>query len=220
MAAHSERSANRDVGDGFAASLARPGGNITGLTPFGLGLFPKRLELLKELVLGTSRVAVLRHPGSFSERSTGELLKEIEGAALSLGVQVKILDVRDLDVLDDAFSAITSEHTDALITTTGSLFYQQRRRLVDLVAKHRLPAIYEVREFAEIGGLMAYGTKLADLYRRSADYVDKILKGAKAGELPIEQPTKFELLINLKTAKALGLTVSSSLLARADEVIE
>jgi ABC-type uncharacterized transport system substrate-binding protein len=172
------------VGDGFAASLARPGGNITGLTPFGLGLVPKRLDLLKELVPGTSRIAVLRHPGSFSERSTGELHKEIEGAARSLGLQVKILDVRDPDALDDAFSAITSEHADALITTTGTLFYQQRRRLVDLVAKHRLPAIYEVREFAEIGGLLAYGPKLADLNRRSADYVDKILKGAKAGDLP------------------------------------
>ena len=190
------------------------------MTPLGPGLAPKRLELLKELVPGTSRVAVLRHPGSFSERSAGELFKEIEGAARSFELQVKLLDVRDPDALDDAFSAITSEHTDALITTTGTLFYQQRKRLVDLVAKHRLPAIYDARVFAEIGGLMAYGPKLADLNRRSADYVDKILKGAKAGDLPIEQPTTFELLINVKTAKALGLTVPPSLLARADEVIE
>jgi putative ABC transport system substrate-binding protein len=208
------------VGDGFAVSLARPGGNITGLMPLGPGLVPKRLELLKELVPGTSRVAVLHDPGSFSERSTGDLLKEAEGAARSLGLQVKILIVRDLDELDDAFSATTSEHTDGLMTATGTLFYQERRRLVDLAAKHRLPSVYDARVFAEIGGLMAYGAKLADLNRRSADYVDKILKGAKASDLPIERPTTFELLINLKTAKALGLTVPPSLLARADEVIE
>jgi ABC-type uncharacterized transport system substrate-binding protein len=208
------------VGDGFAVSLARPGGNITGLTGFGPGLVPKRLELLKELAPGTSRITVLRPPGNSSERSTVELLKEIEDAGRSLGLQIKVRDVRDLDELDGAFSAMTSERTDALITTTGTLFYQQRRRLVDLAAKHRLPAMYDTRDYAEIGGLMAYGPNVPELNRRSADYVDKILKGAKPGDMPIQQPTKFELLINLKTASALGLTIPASLLARADEVIE
>jgi putative ABC transport system substrate-binding protein len=203
------------INDGFAVSLARPGGNITGLTVVGPGLLPKRLELLKELVPNTSRVAILRHPGIFGERSA-----EIKDAARSLGLQVKILDVRNPEELDDAFSAITSERTDALITTTGTLFYQQRRRLADLAAKHRLPAMYEAREYAESGGLMAYGPNLPEMYGRAADYVVKILKGAKAGDLPIEQPTKFDLIINGKTAKALGLTTPPSLLARADEVIE
>jgi putative ABC transport system substrate-binding protein len=208
------------VGDGFAASLAQPGGNITGLTTFGLGLVPKRLELLKELVPNASRVAVLRHPGNFSVRSAGLLLKEIEDAAQSLGLQVSIRDVWNLEELNDVFSAIASEHTDALINTPGSLFFQHRRRLIDLVAKHRLPAMYDTREHAESGGLMAYGPKLPDLNRRSADYVVKILKGAKAGDLPTEQPTEFELLINLRTAKALGLTIPQSVLLPVDEVIE
>jgi ABC-type uncharacterized transport system substrate-binding protein len=208
------------VGNGFAVSIARPGGNITGLTFLGSALVPKRLELLKELVPGTSRVAILWDAGNFGERSTHELLKEIEDASRSLGLQVKILNVRNVDELDDAFSMITSERSDALITTTGSLFFQQRRRLVDLAAKHRLPAMYETKEFAEIGGLMAYGPNIPELNRRSADYVDKILKGAKAGDLPIEQPTKFELVVNAKTAKALGLTIPTTLLTRADEVIE
>ena len=190
------------------------------MTAFGQGLVPKRLELLKELAPGTSRITVLRPPVNSSERSTVELLKEIEDAGRSLGLQIKFRDVRDLDELDDAFSAMTSERTDALITTTGTLFYQQRRRLVDLAAKHRLPAMYDTREYAEIGGLVAYGPNIPELNRRSADYVDKILKGAKPGDMPIEQPTKFELLINLKTATALGLAIPASLLARADEVIE
>jgi putative ABC transport system substrate-binding protein len=156
----------------------------------------------------------------FGERTTSEMLKETEDAARSIGVQVKIHNVGNLVELDDAFSTITSERADALIMIGSTLFHTERRRLVDLAAKHRLPAVWDAREFVEIGGLMAYGPNLPDLNRRSADYVDKILKGAKAGDLPIEQPTKFDLVINLKTAKSLGLTIPQSILLRADEVIE
>jgi putative ABC transport system substrate-binding protein len=208
------------VGDGYAVSLARPGGNITGLTYSGPGLVPKRFELLKEMVPGTARVAVLRTPGIFGQVATKQMLTEIEDAARSLGLQAKILDVRNREELDDIFSTIASERSDALSTTTGTLFYQERRRIVDLAAKHRLPSVCEAREFVEIAGLMAYGPSLPDLVRRAAEYVDKILKGAKAGDLPIEQPTKFELVVNLKTAKELGLTIPQSILLRVDEVIE
>jgi len=174
------------VGDGYAVSLARPGGNITGLTYSGPGLVPKRFELLKELVPGTSRVAVLRTPGIFGHVATKKMLTDVEDAARSLGVQAKILDVRNREKLDDSFS-----------TTTGTLFYQEQRYIVDLAANHRLPSVYDARDFVEIGGLMAYGPSLPDLNRRAAEYVDKILKGAKVGDLPIEQPTKFEVVVNL-----------------------
>ena len=207
------------VGDGYAVSLARPGRNVTGLTTIGSGLVAKRLELLKEMIPGTSRVFALRQVG-LGELTTSKLTNETNDAARSIGVRVKILDVRNPEEIDAAFVTISSEHADALIVLPGTLLYNERKRLGDLAAKHRLPAISTNREFVEVGGLMAYGPNVPDLFRRAADYVDKILKGAKAGELPIEQPTKYELVINMKTSNTLGLTIPPTLLARADEVIE
>jgi putative ABC transport system substrate-binding protein len=208
------------VGDGLVASLSRPGGNITGLTFLGPELVPKRLDLLKEALPRVSRVAALWHPGAFSERTTTDMLKQTEAAARTLGVQLQLVGVRGSDEFDRAFSTMIKERAEALIVFPSSMLFNERRRIVDLAAKRRLPAMYNAREFAALGGLIAYGASLTDLLRRSATYVDKILKGAKPGDLPIEQPTKFELLINLKTAKALGLTIPQSLLQRADEVIQ
>jgi putative ABC transport system substrate-binding protein len=208
------------VGDGFVASLARPGGNITGSTFLGPGLVPKRLEFLKEAVPSASRVAALWHPGAFGEHTTKDMFKETETAARSLKVQLQFVEVSDPGGLDGAFTAMTSERASALITFPSPMIYAERRRLVGLAAEHRLPSMFNAREFVELGGLIAYGASVPDLNRRAAAYVDKILKGAKAGDLPIEQPTKFELLINAKTAKALGLTIAPILLAQADEVIE
>ncbi len=208
------------VGDGLVASLARPGGNITGSTFLVLGLVPKRLELLKEAVPRISRVAALWHPGFFSERTTQEMLKEAKAAARTMGVQLQLVEVRGPDEFERAFSAMTRERADALIVLPGALLFYERRRIVALAAKHRLPSMAGGREFVEVGGLMAYGPSVNDLVRRAATFVDKILKGAKPADLPVEQPTKFELVINLKTAKALGLTVPQSVLLRADEVIQ
>ena len=208
------------VGDGLVASLARPGGNITGLTFLGPELVPKRLELLKEAVPTVSRVAALWHPGFFSERTTRDMLKETEAAARTLGVQLQLVGVRGPEEFDRAFSAMTRERADALIVFPGAMLFNERRRIVDLAAKHRLPSMSGAREYVDAGGLMAYGASITDLIRRGATFVDKILKGAKPADLPVEQPTKFDLVINLKTAKALGLTIPRSLLLSADQVIE
>jgi putative ABC transport system substrate-binding protein len=208
------------VGDGLVASLARPGGNITGLTFLGAELVPKRLELLKQALPKVSRVAVLWHPGAFGERTTSDMLKATEDAARTLGVQLQLVEVRSPDELDRAFATMMRKRADALFVFPSPMFFGERRRIVDLAAKHRLPSMSNAREFVELGGLMAYGASLTDLNRRAATYVDKILKGAKPGDLPVEQPTKFELVINLKAAKALGLTIPQSLLVRADEVIQ
>jgi putative ABC transport system substrate-binding protein len=208
------------VGDGFATSLARPGGNVTGSTFLGPGLVPKRLELLKEAMPRASRVAALWHPGAFGDPTTHEMFKETEAAARTLGVQLQFVGVRSPGELEVAFSLMNSERASALITFPSPMLYSERSRLVGLAAKHRLPAMFNAREFVELGGLIAYGASIPDLNRRSAIYVDKILKGAKPGDLPIEQPTKFELLINAKTAKTLALIIPPSMLARADEVIE
>ena len=207
------------VGDGLVASLARPGGNITGLTFLGPELVPKRLELLKEAVPKISRVAALWHPGAFGERATKDMLKETEVAARILGVQLQLVGVRGPDELDRAFSTMARERADAFIQFPSPMLFAERRRLVDLAAKHRLPSMFNNRESVALGGLIAYGASLTDLLRRGATHVDKILKGAKPADLPVEQPTKFELVINLKTAKALGLTIPQSVLIRADEVI-
>ena len=208
------------VGDGLVASLARPGGNITGLTFLGPELVPKRLELLKEALPKVARVAALWHPGAFSERTTRDMLKATEAAARTLGVQLQLVGVRSPDEFDRAFSTMIRERADALIMLPSPMLFAERRRIIDLAAKHRLPSMYNARESVELGGLIAYGTSITDLYRRGATHVDKILKGAKPADLPVEQPTKFELVINLKTAKALGLTIPQSLLLRADEVIQ
>ena len=208
------------VGDGLAASLSRPGGNLTGSTFLGPGLVPKRLELLKEALPRVSRVAALWHPGAFGDRTTREMFEETATVARRLEIRLKFVEVRRPDDLDQAFSAMIADRADALVTFPSPILYNQRRRLVGLAARHRLPAMFNAKEFVELGGLIAYGASVPDLNRRAAIYVDKILRGANAGELPIEQPTQFELAINLKTAKSLGLAIPPSLLARADQVID
>ena len=208
------------VRDGLVASLARPGGNITGTTFLGPELVPKRLSFLRELLPTISRVAVLWHPGAFSEPTIREMLNEVAQAARTLGVQLQLVEVRSADEFDHALTTMVGARAEALFQFPSTLFFNERRRIVDLAARHRLPAMFNAREFVQLGGLIAYGANLAELNRRAAAYVDKILKGAKPFDLPIEQPTKFELFINLKTAKALGLAVPDRLLVGADEVIE
>ncbi len=208
------------VESGLVTSLARPGGNVTGLSIVAPELVGKCLELLKQAVPGVSRVAVLWEPGAVGERTEKDMLKEADVAARALGVRLQFVEVRGPADFDRAFSDMTRARAGALTVLPSNMFVNERRRLVDLAAKNRLPAVYPWRESVDAGGLMAYGPNLADLFRRAATYVDKILKGAKPADLPVEQPTKFELVINLKTAKALGLTIPPSLLQRADEVIQ
>ena len=208
------------IRDGLVASLARPGGNVTGTTFLGPELVPKRLSFLRELLPTISRVAVLWHPGAFSEPTTREMLNEVAQAARSLGVQLQLVEVRSADEFDHAFTAMVRARAEALFQFPSTMLFNERRRIVDLAARHRLPAVFNAREFVQQGGLIAYGANLAELNRRTAAYVDKILKGAKPSDLPVEQPTKFELFINLKTAKALGLAVPDRLLVGADELIE
>ena len=206
------------VGLGFIASLARPGGNVTGVSySVGTDIFGKDLELLKEAVPKVRRVAVLSNPDGPSQPLT---IRNIKGAAQSLGLQLQLLEARGPGDFDGAFAAMARERVGALLVVTDPVFIPHRARLVKLVAKNGLPSIFTQRADVEAGGLMSYGPDFADLYRRAATYVDKILKGAKPADLPIEQPTKFELVINLKTAKALGLTIPPSLLQRADEIIQ
>jgi len=206
------------VGLGLVANLGRPGGNVTGVS-YGVGsqITGKQLELLKEGVPKVVRAAVLSNP---TNPSHALALREVESVAHSLGVQLQLLEARGLNEFDGAFAAMARKGAGALLVVVDPVFGLHRTRLVDLAAKSRLPAIYGVREYAETGGLMSYGTDPRDNFRRAAAYVDKTLKGAKPADLPVEQPTKFELVINLKTAKALGLTIPPSLLARADQVIE
>ena len=208
------------VGDGLVASLARPGGNITGLTFLGPELVGKRLEQIKDVLPNASRVAALWHPGAFSEATTREMLKATETAARSLGLKVQMVDVRGADQFERAFAAMTSQRAEAVIVFPSTMLFAERRRIVDLATKHRLPSFYNGREFVELGGLIADGASISDLLRRSAIYVDRLLKGAKPADLPVEQPTKFELVVNLKSAKALGLTIPSSVLLQADHVIQ
>ena len=204
------------VGTGLIASLSRPGGNVTGLSLLAPDLGGKRLELLKETVPKVSRVGVLWNPTNAVKALE---LNSTEVAARALGVIVTSHGVRAPADFDRAFAAIGRERPTALITLADPLTRGHKTQLAEFAAKSRLPMIAETRDFAEAGGLMTYGASLLDLYRRAATYVDKILKGAKPGDLPIEQPTKFELVVNLKTAKALGLTIPQSVLVRADEVI-
>ena len=208
------------VGSGLVTSLARPGGNVTGLSLLSPELVGKRLELLKQAVPGVSRVAVLWVRGALGERTDKDMLKGAEVAGQALGVQLQFVEARDPADFDRAFSDMTRARAGALTVLTSNMLNTGRKRLVDLAAKNRLPAMYLTREFVDAGGLMSYGPNVADLHRRAATYVDKILKGAKPADLPVEQPTKFELVINLKTAKALGLTIPQSVLARADHVVE
>ena len=208
------------VTDGLVTSLARPGGNVTGLATLSSELVGKNLEQLKQAVPGVSRVAILWQPGGMGERTEKDMLKGVEVTARALGVRPQFVEARGPADFDRAFSEMTRARAGTLTVVGSSMFVSERRRLVDLAAKHRLPAVYAQRAYVDVGGLMSYGPDVADLFRRAATYVDKILRGARPADLPIEQPTKFELLINLKTAKALGLTIPPSLLQRADQVIE
>jgi putative ABC transport system substrate-binding protein len=205
------------VAMGLVESLARPGGNVTGASQITPALAAKRLELLKELVPQISRVLVLTY---LDDPIAAPQVKALEERAASLGVKLQIQSIRTAEDLPAAFDAGINELAEGLVTTTESIFAVNRDRVVGLAARHRLPAIYGHRTLADAGGLMTYNAVLALLHRRAATLVDKILKGAKPADLPVEQPTKFELVINLKTAKALGLTVPDTLRARADEVIE
>ena len=208
------------VGSGLVTSLARPGGNVTGVSGFAPKLVGKRLELLKQAVPGVTRIAVLWQPDALGDRTEKEMLKEAEVAARALGMRVQFVEARDPADFDRVFREIARERAAALTVLPSTLFLGERNRLVNLAARNRLPAVYPPREYVDAGGLMSYGSTIAHSFRRAATYVDKILKGAKPGDLPVEQPTKFELVINLKTAKALGLKIPASVLARADHVVE
>jgi len=205
------------VGLGLIASLARPGGNLTGVADLDVEQSGKRLELLKTVVPALSRVALLWKRGHPKET---ESLREAEAAARSLGLQLHLTGVWNANDLPRAFASMTAEHTGAFMVVADTMFSSNRAQILDFAAKSRLPAIFWRREFVDAGGLLSYGASYLDQYRRAAVFVDKILKGAKPADLPIEQPTSFELVINLKTAKALGLTIPPSLLLRADQVIE
>ena len=205
------------IGAGLVANLARPGGNMTGLTGISAELGGKRLELLKQVAPKASRVAVLYNP---ADRSNVLVLKGLQESAPTLGLTLQPLEVRTPGELDGAFAAMTRKRAQALFGAAGVLTSEHRRAIVDLAAKRRIPAMWGDREFVDAGGLMSYAVNFYDQIRRAATYVDKILKGAKPSDLPVEQPTRYELVINLKTAKALGLTIPQSVLQRADEVIQ
>jgi putative ABC transport system substrate-binding protein len=209
--------ASDPVGTGIVSSLAQPGGNITGLSLMAPDLDGKRLELLKEAFPKVARVAFLWNPSG----ARGNLaLTTMEAAAKALELKLLSLEVRSLDDFEGAFARAKKERAQALITTTGALINTQQRRVLDFAAKNRLPAIYHYSEFVEAGGLMSYAPNIADLFRRAADFVDKILKGTKPADLPIDQPKKFDFIINLKADKQIGLTIPQNVLARADKIIK
>jgi putative tryptophan/tyrosine transport system substrate-binding protein len=208
---------NDPVGNGFAASLARPGGNITGLSTHYPEISGKQLELLKEIHPKLSRVAVF---GNSIQPGNPQALKETELAAAALGVQLQYIDIRSPKDIEGAFREASKGHADSVLVLGNVVVTSDAKKFVELAAKNRLAAIYWSPEFVEAGGLMAYSVSITDLFRRTATYVDKILKGAKPSDLPVEQPTKFELIINLKAAKQIGLTIPPNVLARADKVIK
>jgi putative ABC transport system substrate-binding protein len=205
------------VGTGFVLSLAHPGGNITGMSGTDAGLAAKRLELLKQALPKLSRVAVLRNPNNPSGEPQ---FRETQTAARSLGIEIQLFDVRDRKELESAFSVMSKARADAVTVMGDTLFLSQQKQIANLATTKRLPSVFARNENVEAGGLMSYGPTLADQFRQAATYVDKILKGAKPGDLPVEEPTRMYLVINLKTAKALGLTIPPSLLGRADQIIE
>ena len=207
---------NDPIGSGLISSLARPGGNITGLSSLSAEISGKRLEILKETVPRLSRLAVL---GTSTTPVNAAALRDTELAARVLGVKLQYLDVLVPKDIETAFQAASKTHADAVLTLSSVVFTSHRKQLIDLAAKSRLPAMYTAKEFVEAGGLMTYGASIPDLFRRAATYVDKILKGAKPADLPVEQPMKFEFIINLKAAKQIGLTIPPNVLARADKVI-
>ena len=210
------------VGNGFVASLAQPGGNITGLSSLAPGISAKQLELLKEIVPGLSRVAMLgtSSPPAYAPLALDPRSKEVERAEGALGVQLQYADVRGPGDIEPAFGEARSGHADAAVVFASPILEADRTRVANLAAQHRLPAIYHASEFVEAGGLMCYGVSFIGLYRRAATYVDRILKRAKPADLPVEQPREFDLVINLKTPQALGLTIPQSVLLQATEVIQ
>ncbi len=205
------------VGSGFVKSLAQPGGNITGLSEVTVDISPKLLEILISMVPKLSRVAVLVNTTNSSHTT---ILKNVQSAGQQTSVKILPVDARIPQEIENAFSLMAKEHAGAVIVAIDGVFNQQMRQIAELAVKNRLPSAVAIRQYVEAGCLMSYGQNLADNYRRAATYVDKIFKGAKPADLPVEQPTRFELIVNLKTAKALGLTIPQSLLLRADEVIE
>jgi putative ABC transport system substrate-binding protein len=207
---------NDPVGSGFVTSLARPGGNVTGLSALFPELSGKRMELLKEVVPVLSRMAAF---GTSNQPGTAQTLGEAERAAAALGVQLLSLDIRDLKDIEPAFRVAHNGRADAILVLSSAVIFSRRTQIADLAVKNHLPMIFPQNEFVEDGGLMSYAPNYADLFRRAATYVDKILKGAKPAELPVEQPTKFEFIINLKAAKQIGLTIPPNVLARANKVI-
>ena len=204
------------VSTGLVETLARPGGNVTGLTSLSPELSGKRLELLKECIPKLSRVGFLFDPVNASNVVE---IEQLRGPAAGLGITVHIADAKNADEIERAFSILSKDRVEGLSTASGGVNNFNRRRIIEMAAKNRLPAVYHLAQFVDEGGLMSYGPKLPDMFRRAAYYVDKILKGAKPADLPVEQPTKFELVINLKTAKQIGLTIPPNVLARADRVI-
>jgi putative ABC transport system substrate-binding protein len=208
------------VEDELVASLARPGGNVTGTTFLGPELVAKRLQLLSEVVPQHSRVAVLWHPRAYGDRTMAGMLKGAEHAAQILGMQLQFVAAASPDDIEGAFSLMTRDRADALSVFPSPILFAEYGRIASIAADKKLPAIYAAREGVEAGGLMSYGANLPDLARQTAPYLDKILKGANPADLPVQQPTKFELVINLKTARALGLTITRDFLLIADEVIE
>ena len=208
------------VADELVASLAQPGGNVTGTTFLGPELVGKRLQLLRQVVPGLSRVAALWHPRAYSERTMAGLLQELEVAARSEGLKLLLVPASIPDDIVGAFTAMSKERPDGLIVLPSPMLYSAYGDIAGAAARDRLPAIGAAREFADVGGLMSYGVNLSDLARQTAVFVDKILKGEKPAELPVEQPTKFELVINLKAARQLNLTIAREFLLLADDVIE
>ncbi len=205
------------LGVGLVASLGRPGGNVTGVSNISRDLSGKQLEFLREILTGTVRIAVLRNP---SNPSSALMLRETQAAATALGFQVQLLEARSAEDIERAVAAMVRQGAAGIVVLADALFLAERDRLAGLAEKARLPTAFQRRENVEAGGLISYGPSLEELFRRAAYFVDRILKGAKPGDLPVEQPTKFELVINMKTAKALGLTIPPSVLGRADQVIE
>ena len=205
------------VGSGFAASLARPGGNITGLSTITTDVTGKQIEFLKAMMPKLSRLAFLVNP---TNPGSADYVKNAQGISRQLGLKIQVQEARDAGEIERGFAAMTQARAEALIVSADAFLLGQRRQLADLTRKHRLPSMFYYREDAQAGGLISYGQNLAEHYRRAATFVDKILKGANPGELPFEQPTKIHLAINLKTAKALGLTISKEFLFRADELFE
>ena len=205
------------VASGLVTSIARPGGNLTGQSMMSPDLAEKQLEILKEVVPKISRVAVLHNPAN---PGNAPQLRHAQDAARALGVRLQLLGARGPSEIDSAFAAMTNEQAGAVIVLVDAVLQNNRTRITDLAARHRLPAVYGLSEYAEVGGLLAYGPNRLDMFRRAVTYVDRILKGAKPGDLPVEQPTKFQLVINLKSAKALGLRIPQSVLVRADEILQ